>query len=589
MSVKMSARLAIALAAGVAVSSAALVGGSVYFAHAEAEAVERRAAVPRITGTRPADGEGDVSPLAAVAADVFLPTAGSGVRTESLEDGVRLVDVATGEPVAVRLNTTGSGDAVIAQPLEPLTLGGQYRFEIDGLLDEAGAAFDSFTSTFTVAADAALESWPVAFEKVELPAVLEQSAFTALGLGPDGRLYAGTFDGRIFRWPLNGDGTLGEGEQFPTLLMNNGGPRMITGFAFHPDREEPELWVSHGEMAIRPTGEIAGAEDWTGKISVVGGPSLSAYRDVVIGLPRGFKDHLNFQPAFGPDGRLYWTQGSHTSTGSPDNKWGLRPERLLTAAVLALDPAKLPTNGPIDVRTAGVEKPYDPAAADAPVTIVATGVRSGYDVLFHSSGKLFTAVNGAAAGGSTPPIPSIADRPAVPPIDDVETTTDDLLLVIEPGTYHGHPNPVRGELVLTGGNPTADVDPQEIPQYPVGTQPTPGYVPPAFVFGKNLSPNGLLEWASPVFGDELGGAILVTRYSAGDDVQILLTDDAGNITATLTNIVGLRPFIDPLDLVQNPTTGHLYIAEYGGRRITLVRPIQGGESPAVLRTTVVEP
>ena len=576
----------VAAVVGCAALSGALALGAVWFAGTEKTAAEAREGRPRVMGVRPADGETGVSPLSAVAADVFLPRAGSGVRADTLAAAVSLADAETGERVEVLVNTTGSGDAIVAQPVRPLALGRSYTFAVTpALTDEAGQPFAPHESTFAVAADATLGDFPVRFEKIELPAELEQSAFTALGVGPDGKLYAGTFDGRLFRWPLNEDGTLGEEEQSATVLMNNGGPRMIMGFTFDPqsDPAAPALWVSHGEMAVRPDGQIAGATDWTGKISVVGGPSLAEYRDAVVGLPRGFKDHLNFQPAFGPDGRLYWNQGSHTSTGSPDNKWGLRPERLMTAAVLVLDPALLPDGGPLDARTEGAADPYDPAAPGAAVTIVATGVRSGYDLLWHSSGKLFTAINGAAAGGATPAVPAAGNRPFVPPIDDVATTTDDLLLAIEPGAYYGHPNPARGEYVLSGGNPTGGPDEQEIGQYPVGTRPEENYRTPAFVFGKNLSPNGLIEWTSPIFGDALGGAILVTRYSAGDDVQILLTNDAGDVTEAVTNVEGLRPFVDPLDIALRPETGHLYVAEYGGRRITLVRPVAGGVSHDVLR------
>ncbi|MEM6562075.1 MAG: hypothetical protein AAF656_10765, partial [Planctomycetota bacterium] len=161
----------------------------------------------------------------------------------------------------------------------------------------------------------------------------------------------------------------------------------------------------------------------------------------------------------------------------------------------------------------------------------------------------------------------------------------DLLLAIEPGKYYGHPNPARGEFTLGGGNPTDGVDPQEIPQYPVGTQPMDNWHEPAFVFGKNLSPNGLVEWTSPVFGDTLGGAILVTRYSAGDDVAVLVPGPDGRIVETLQGVAGLTQFTDPLDLVLDEQRGHLYIAEFGGRRITLVRPTNG-QSDNVYRRVV---
>ena len=72
-----------------------------------------------------------------------------------------------------------------------------------------------------------------------------------------------------------------------------------------------------------------------------------------------------------------------------------------------------------------------------------------------------------------------------------------MLLDIEKGGYYGHPNPARSEFVLHGANPTAGVDPQEVPDYPVGTRPNPRWHPPAFVFGKNVSPDGMIEYHAP--------------------------------------------------------------------------------------------
>jgi len=71
-------------------------------------------------------------------------------------------------------------------------------------------------------------------------------------------------------------------------------------------------------------------------------------------------------------------------------------ERLLSAAVLRLDPAKVEKT--LDARTPDGGGSYDPFADGAPLTLYATGVRVGYDMLWHSNGRLYTAVNGSAAG-----------------------------------------------------------------------------------------------------------------------------------------------------------------------------------------------
>src|SRR2546423_14842212 len=93
------------------------------------------------------------------------------------------------------------------------------------------------------------------------------------------------------------------------------------------------IWISHG------SGVIYGAADFTGKISAISGSGTTwgSYKDYVIGLPRSSQDHLNNQPVFGPDGALYWGQGSNSAMGAPDPVWGLRQEHLLNAAILRLD------------------------------------------------------------------------------------------------------------------------------------------------------------------------------------------------------------------------------------------------------------
>ncbi|MCS7033298.1 MAG: Ig-like domain-containing protein [Phycisphaerae bacterium] len=541
---------------------------------------------PGVTFTRPANGETGVLPNAFVACDLSLPNPGSGVDVATMNDvTVRLYKADTMAPVRARLNTSGAGDAIVLQPLELLQPATRYIFEVtDKLKDTTGAPFRPMRINFTTAATARTESYPVAFEKVQMPQTQVMmpgrevpSAYTAIAFGKDGKLYAGTFDGRIFCYEVKPDGTLASPQTISTIQSAEQGPRIITGITFDPKStaSDPILWVAHGQMAFNE-GRIEGAADWTSKITVLSGPSLSSHQDIVINLPRGYKDHLTFQMAFGPDGALYFCQGSNTSTGEPDKKWNFRPERLLTAACLRLDPGKI-KQFPLDAKTEEGGT-YNPSAPDAPLTIYATGVRSGFDLLWHSNGHLYTGLNGAAAGGNTPGTSRSAAGQAVPPIFDLRQTTHDLLLKITPGGYYGHPNPVRGEYVLMGGNPTKEVDPQEIRSYPVGILPEPNFKLPAFDFGFNISPNGLCEYRGNAFGGRLNGKILVTRYSGGKDIIVLSPGADGNIVEAITGIDGFTQFSDPLDIAQHPTSGHLYVAEYGGRQITLLRPREGAVS-----------
>ncbi len=523
--------------------------------------------VLHITGTRPGAGESHVLPNGFIAADVNLPNAGHGVDSRTLTpQTVRLTRLSDGAAVKSVVNTSGGGDSIVLQPVETLAPQTRYAFEVTaGLKDTAGTPFEPHRMTFTTAAGSSVSDYPVAFDKIALPTT--QDIYTGLALGPDGRLYAGTFDGKIVRFDINADGALSAPLIIPTIQRDNGGPRLITGVCFDPASTASNLiaWVSHGIMALE------NAAHWSGKITRLSGPNLQTCQDIVIGLPRGYRDHLNNQMNFGPDGALYFNQGSMTGMGAPDKKWNFRDETPLSAAVLRLDPRAVAA-APLNVKTRDGGGTYDPSSAAAPLTVYASGTRVAFDLVWHSNGSLYVPINGSAKGGNTPG----SDR-SVDALRDVSTQPD-LLLRVEKGGYYGHPNPARGEYVLNGGNPTRGEDPIEVREYSAGTKPHAGWRTPAYVFGKSVSPNGVLEYKSNALGGALRGKLLITRYSGGDDIVILTPGARGEISESITGVSGLTQFVDPLDLLEDPRSGCLYIAEFGGRKLTLLRPREGGRS-----------
>jgi hypothetical protein len=339
------------------------------------------------------------------------------------------------------------------------------------------------------------------------------------------------------------------------------------------------LWVSHSAY------EFNDAPDWSSEITRMSGANLATVQDYVVGLPRSIRDHMTNSLSFGPDGALYALQGSNTAMGAPDAAWGNRPERKLTAALLRVNTAAI-TSPPLDVKTEEGGT-YNPFAANAPVTIYASGIRNAFDMVWHSNGRLYVPTNGSASGGNTPgtpsPLPSSCQNrldgaytgPSVPALTNVATTEDDWVFRVVQGGYYGHPDPARCEWVMNGGNPTSGSDPAQIPAYPVGTAPDRNYRGFAWDFGPHYSPDGSLEYESNAFGGALRGKILVTRYSAGDDI-IALTPGGPNLDIANANvgITGLTGFTDPLDLVESPTgNGNLYVSELGANKITLLRPI----------------
>lgn len=537
---------------------------------------------PYVTNTNPPDCETDVSRDSFISADVHLPTVGAGVDDSSLKPNqtVKLYKTNGGAPVAGAVNTSGGGDVIVFQPTGLLDANTQYTFEINGVKDLAGRDFLPYKSTFTTGTAGTPSDSGVAFTKLPQDST-NGKAYTTLVVGPDGKLYAATILGEIVRFTIGADGALSNPQSITSLTTYEGGPRAIVGMVFDPASTptNPILWVSHG-VAV-----LSGAPDWTSKISKLSGANLQNVQPYVVGLPRAVRDHLTESLVFGPGGALYVPVGSNSSMGAPDNAWGQRPERLLSATILRIDPTRT-TGLPINVQTAEGGS-YNPYAAGAPVTIYATGIRNAFDLVYHSNGQLYAPANGAGSDGNTPAtpdnfanLPQCQNRsdgpytgPAVPGLTGVQRAQPDYLFRIAQGGYYGHPNPERCEWVLNGGNPTPNPDYAQEPQYPNGTQPDRNYRGYAFNFGLHYSPNGAIEYKSNLFGGALKGRLLVVRYSGGDDIIVLTPGGPnGDISKAETGIQGFTGFNDPLDITEHTATGNLYVSEYGGQRILLLKP-----------------
>lgn len=545
---------------------------------------------PSITATRPGDTMTDVSRDAFIAADLNLPNAGHGIDAGSMNGStVKLTRTSDGATIKANINTDGGGGAIVLQPQELLDANTNYTFTVTaGLKDTLGAAFVPYQISFTTGTKGANSDPSIAFEKIGQPNATGQM-YTGLTIGPDKKLYASTFDGKIFRWTIDGQGNLVSPEQFNTVIAHEGTQRIITGLTFDPASTADNLilWISHGQYAFE------NATDFTGKISRLTGPNLGVITDMVSNLPRSMKDHLTNQLVFGPDGALYFSQGSNTAMGGYDPVWGNRPEHLLNAAILRLDTKKVVPA--LDSRTKDAGGSYDPFAPGVPLTIYATGIRNAYDLIWHSNGHLYAPTNGSAAGGNTPAYPNpLFTQPRIDQatrgpfssapiasLQNVRQTQNDYLFDVVNGGYYGHPNPVRGEFILNGGNPNPGVDPNEVSLYPVGTQPDRNYRGAVYSFGQNYSPNGVIEYKGNAFDGKLNGKLLVARYSGGDDIIALELDGAGKVVKEQTGIAGFKGLVDPLDLTQDSTGQFLYVIEFGASKITLLRPVTPGAHAAV--------
>lgn len=535
---------------------------------------------PSVGGVNPENSSVNVSENTSISTSVLkLPNGGTNNATIT-PDNVFLVEEVTGTKIPAKVNGTGGGDAITLVPSSPLKPNTSYRFIItSGVKDLSDSSFIAYSSRFTTGLSSAVNTTNAQFDKADLPNATGQHS--SLTIGPDGKLYALTIDGIIKRFTINADGTLGTPQLLYSLQEAYGTrtQRLAIGFTFDPSATATNLvaWVTHSTFVF------LNGPDLDGKLTKLSGPNLERVQDVLINLPRSKKDHLTNSIAFGPDKALYFSQASNSAMGRGDQTWGYRNEHLLSGSVLRLDATKLGTL-PLDVKTSESGGTYNPYNTNAPLTIYASGTRNAYDLVWHSNGSLYLPTNGSAAGGNTPasatgtrrPDGTTYNGPAVPALSTVQETQKDFLFRVVKGGYYGHPNPLRGEYVLNGGNPTNDIDPGEVKSYPVGTLPDANYRGYSYDFQMNASPNGAIEYKSSTFNGSLKGKLLVVRYSQHDDIIALTPGGPNNDIVSATEgyaIEGFSGFNDPLDLTENVKNGNIYVSEYGGDgKIVLLKP-----------------
>ncbi len=452
-----------------------------------------------------------------------------------------------GAHVAVSL-TPDLGGVITVSVERPLELDRLYRIEVGTSLKSLdGASIRPFSSTFRTTAVPARPG-PTAgkYFQFSRARIDRRDGVCGLALLPPHTLLACTWDGRLLRYRLDPHGML-EGE--PQLVLHRPQRRFLSLVA-EPGSEQrrPAVWLSHDSLAR----QSLGPNDYSGTISrVTLGDEGAEVEDFVIGLPTG--DHPATGLTFGPQGQLYVSQGALTMLG---DKPSLK-ETPLSAAVLEIDlrdPAFSAGRRPLDVRT-DVTTPYDPARG--PVRVYATGIREAYDLCWHSNGQLYAGVNMNDTAERTPATPEIPAVNARPP---------EMLIRVVPGKYYGHPNPSRHEWVLLGGNPTPQVDPWEVPEYPVGVLPERHFDPTLLIRNleqdKGTSANGCVEWTGP---GPLRGRLLICFYTATRGIHTYQFSEDG------TSVVDHQPLLDaqgellrfasPLDVVYHPS-GWLYVADF---------------------------
>jgi hypothetical protein len=585
----------------------------------------------------------DIDPTSSFVVGINLQAPGHRGPNINYVDGIKLVETLTGVEVAINVQITGGADSLTIKPLTDLKENTSYTLKLEDVLDLGSVTdpqaplrqFQDLTTTFVTGEKTADVPREVAFvDTVQINGFADGAGgYTSLEFGPDGKLYVATITGMIHRYDVNPDGTIIKGSQ-ETLYSDyfqqfrgsseaaeqqGEGRRSIIGISFDP--EDPNtIWITDNWPVPRESKAFETPE-FSGQISKVtlgaGGSLQNATVETYIaGLPRSGGDHVTnsiefrANPAAGQPGEpnylLYVSQGSNSAAGQKDNAWGFRPEKLLNAAVLEVDPTRDVSGGPFDVRTEPLtlasdpttDLPenqfnadgtypgsYNPFAEDAVLKIYATGIRNAFDLVWHSNGHLYMPTNGTAAGGLSPDNPNTAVNEASSGGSPKQL---DYFFDVQKDGYYGHPNPRQGHYILNGGNPTSGVDKNEVggnTYYAPGTQPEADYdIDGAYSLDFNKSPNGATEYTGNAFGANLKGAVLFAQFSTGDNVRYIQFNAAGDI---INDEVLRRPggdviddYIDPLDIIQHPTTGQLYLVTLnrgtGESKIVLLTPAPGG-------------
>jgi glucose/arabinose dehydrogenase len=506
----------------------------------------------RIVQISPRAGATNVSPQAGV--EIHFS---DGLTLTSINsNSIRLLNSA-GRPVSAQLGSDLEADVVHLQPRERLLPQAAYTVELNGRLrDRNGLAVAPFRSSFTTGIDVASIVRGAGFQFTKTK-VDDEAGPTAIAVGPDGHVYLATYAGALHRLEIDPASGLSIGKQ---RLLPPRGSRKILGLAFDPGATASNLvaWITSDERKAehRDEGTFSGAVSRL-VFPVAGRAGGASETSYITGLPSGW--HPLNGCAFGPDKRLYISVGSMNRLGHDPR----RPEVLLSAAVVVADVTNPGFNGgawPLNVQTTAPIN-YDPAAPDAPLKLYATGFRELYRPCWHSNGNLYGGVNQNDGTGR-------ADTPSAPGVPSLHSVfPDEDLVRIVPGGYYGHPNPARKQFVLLGGNPTAGLDPWEIPEYPVGVHPDPAFDPANLIFNlktiNGTSANGCAEYTLP---GPLRGWLLFCLFEGTHTIHAFAFNTRG------TAVVDHRPLLDPkseslrftqpLDLAVHPR-GRIYVADFG--------------------------
>jgi uncharacterized repeat protein (TIGR01451 family) len=338
------------------------------------------------------------------------------------------------------------------------------------------------------------------------------------------------------------------------------GGRQVTGLVVRQGSTsgQIELFVSHSDprYGYDNNDDALAIDTYSGSVTrLILGPNIStpdpndysvvSNQDLVVGLPRSRENHSVNGMDFGPDGWLYISSPGHTNYGQPSTFFSYLPEYYLSAAVLRLNVNGLGTTPlPLDMQSVRTAADMSPFANK--FELFATGFRNGYDIVWHSNGKLYLNDNGGNDGyGNTPNSgDGCNNTPSINPGNG-----NDQLHWVAQNSYGGHPNPARNQCVLNDGR-------NYTPNLPSPSN----YSAPAWLYDyfNGVSTNGIAEYTSNVFGGQMRGNLISATYAGDRNVRRVVLNSSGTAA---TQEVAMGQFNQPID-VATDSDGRIYVADF---------------------------
>lgn len=377
---------------------------------------------------------------------------------------------------------------------------------------EAGVS-NAISFSYTEAA-----SFPIKFMATTLKttagAAFKISKIAVVKYGPDGRLYCGATNSKIYALSVNKNLHVTktcEKNVFETWS------RAVLGMAFDPTSSALKVYFTTSTLFWQEKNIIDDdAIGWkNGKIKSISmdGPTgcfNDDLADVVTGLPVSDHDHGVNAIEFLPNGNMVIAVGGFTNAGIsvPSDKLGGVPSNPLSGALV-----ECPTSGTEIGYTSA--DPFKAQIESGGCKTYATGFRNTFGLELHSNKKLYATDNGpnqSFGGISTDCTGGILPSKTVP----------DKLILVQPGKCHGHPNINRG---LAGAEAECAFEDARC-------------VKP-LISNLQSSTNGVMEYRSNIFGDKLKGNLFLSKYAGGNEGRVsrVILDGKGQVaTNGVTNI-----------------------------------------------------